>query len=85
MVLSGFPLRTSEGNGETRKAAQKEWRIAPADGFITGIFPDKDAEILYENGYRSTDGEKIKNEFPVEDRLNGVVEALKELEESEDE
>ena len=47
--------------------------IAPANGFITGIFPDEDAEILYENGYRSTDGEKIKNEFPVEDRLNGIV------------
>jgi hypothetical protein len=31
------------------------------------------------------DGEKIKNEFPVEDRLDGIVEALKELEESEDE
>lgn len=28
---------------------------------------------------------KIKNEFPVEDRLDGIVEALKELEEREDE
>lgn len=59
--------------------------IAPVNSFITGIFPDKAAEILYENGYRSTDGEKIKNEFPVEDRLDGIVEALKELEEREDE
>ena len=59
--------------------------IAPEKRFITGIFPDKAAEILYENGYRSTDGEKIKNEFPVEDRLDGIVEALKELEEREDE
>lgn len=37
--------------------------IAPANGFITGIFPDEDAEILYENGYRSTDGEKSKMNF----------------------
>lgn len=59
--------------------------IAPVNSFITGSFPDKAAEILYENGYRSTDGEKIKNEFPVEDRLDGIVEALKELEEREDE
>lgn len=62
-----------------------DFTIASTNGFITGIFPDKDAEILYENGFRSTDGEKIKNEFPVEDRLDEIVEALKELEESEDE
>lgn len=60
-------------------------RLQPWGVVNTGIFPDKAAEILYENGYRSTDGEKIKNEFPVEDRLDGIVEALKELEEREDE